>query len=108
MVDYESTKGSSKSSGGGARGFREAYSGDDDDDDEPAGQRVECNTHQINKNKRKKKKNNCLEFKKKIYIFKLLSEKKKHKKPTYDKPNKQGYKNQMPYFKFTKNINKKH
>jgi DnaJ homolog subfamily A member 2 len=45
MVDYESTKGSSKSSGGGARGFREAYSGDDDDDDEPAGQRVECNTH---------------------------------------------------------------
>jgi hypothetical protein len=46
MVDYESTKGSSKSTGGGgARGFREAYSGDDDDDDEPAGQRVECNTH---------------------------------------------------------------
>ncbi len=45
MVDYESTKGSSKSSAGGARGFREAYSGDDDDDDEPAGQRVECNTH---------------------------------------------------------------
>ncbi len=48
MVDYDSTKGSSKSGGAsGARGFREAMyaNEDDDDDDGPAGQRVECNTH---------------------------------------------------------------
>lgn len=53
MVDYETTKGSSKTSphagGPGAGFFRDAFGGgaDDDDDDDgvPGGQRVECNTH---------------------------------------------------------------
>ena len=54
MVEYESTKGSSKSAAhaggaGGASFFRDAFGGgaDDDDDDDgvPGGQRVECNTH---------------------------------------------------------------
>ena len=57
MVEYESTRGSSKSGhshGGAGAGygaesiFREAFgggAGDDDDDETPHGQRVECNTH---------------------------------------------------------------
>ena len=51
MVEYESTKGSSKSAatGGASSFFRDAFGAgaDDDDDDDgvPGGQRVECNTH---------------------------------------------------------------
>lgn len=48
MVDFDSTKGSSKSSShaGASRGHPFAMNDDDDDDEDgPAGQRVECNTH---------------------------------------------------------------
>lgn len=49
MVEYESTRGSSKSrSKAGPTNFSEMMMGDDDEDEDDeggAGQRVECNTH---------------------------------------------------------------
>lgn len=49
MVEFESTRGSSKSrSKAGPTGFQDMMTGDDEDDEDEeggAGQRVECNTH---------------------------------------------------------------